>query len=111
MLLHQDHERFHAAIMHTAVETGFQPHLIEKDYYCTQILKIFSSMDDSPLIFKGGTLLAKCYAGFYRLSEDLDFSVSISSPCTRKDRSKLISPIKDIVVDIPNIMNIFTVEL
>ncbi len=47
--------------------------LIEKDYYLTSILHKISEKKINNLVFKGGTCLNKCYLGFYRLSEDLDF--------------------------------------
>ena len=46
--------------------------LLEKDYYLTVVLLKLSETDHN-LIFKGGTCLNKCYLGYYRLSEDLDF--------------------------------------
>jgi predicted nucleotidyltransferase component of viral defense system len=52
------------------------------------------------LVFKGGTLLNKVYVGFYRMSEDLDFSISVSSNITKKERSNLIQPIKKLITHI-----------
>src|SRR3990167_10579369 len=76
------------AIEFTAQKTGFSARLIEKDYYCSLILNYLYSRTklDDKLIFKGGTLLAKAYTDFFRLSEDLDFSVSndISFSRTRR---------------------------
>src|SRR3989344_8751939 len=50
--------------------------LIEKDVMIRKIL--FHLMQDKDFsqnyVFKGGTCLTKCYFGYYRLSEDLDFS-------------------------------------
>ncbi|MEK6927042.1 MAG: nucleotidyl transferase AbiEii/AbiGii toxin family protein [Nanoarchaeota archaeon] len=54
-------------------ESGFAPRLIEKDYHLTNILHKISERKIENLVFKGGTCLNKCYLGFYRLSEDLDF--------------------------------------
>ena len=48
--------------------------LIEKDYHLTRILHKVSEKQINNLVFKGGTCLNKCYLGFYRLSEDLDFT-------------------------------------
>ncbi len=53
--------------------TNFRPDLIEKDYHLTKILHKLSEKKIHNLVFKGGTCLNKCYLGFYRLSEDLDF--------------------------------------
>ena len=60
-------------IKRLSVVTGFSPRLLEKDYYLTQILQKISEKNIKNLVFKGGTCLNKCYLGFYRLSEDLDF--------------------------------------
>jgi len=52
----------------------FSAILLEKDYHLTRILHKVSEKQMKDLIFKGGTCLNKCYLGFYRLSEDLDFT-------------------------------------
>lgn len=92
--LHKENpELFREAIRFTAAETGFASRLIEKDYFCSVVLQYLAALD-SPLIFKGGTLLAKVHASFYRLSEDLDFSISTHTSAARKERSQSIAPIK-----------------
>jgi len=95
--LHIDKTRFISAIEYTAGETGFSPALIEKDYFCSVVLDYFSKFPDIGLVFKGGTLLAKVHAGFYRLSEDLDFSLPIDVSSTRKQRSNLVKPSKAMI--------------
>ena len=52
------------------------------------------------LVFKGGTCLSKVYAGFYRLSEDLDFAISIPVTARRRERREAIAPIKEYLADI-----------
>lgn len=54
-------------------KTKFSSMLLEKDYHLTKILHKISERKIKDLVFKGGTCLNKCYLGFYRLSEDLDF--------------------------------------
>ena len=54
-------------------KTKFSLPLLEKDYHLTRILHKISEKRITNLVFKGGTCLNKCYLGFYRLSEDLDF--------------------------------------
>lgn len=93
-------ELLQLAIRQTAQRTGFIPDLIEKDYYCSLILKAIFSNSSHSLIFKGGTLLNKVHLGFYRLSEDLDFSVSITDGTSRKTKSSLMKPIKTILDDL-----------
>ena len=76
---HHNQKLFAEAIKSTPNNSHFSAALIEKDYYCSLILrKIFQSTDCN-LIFKGGTLLSKVHAGFYRLNEDLDFSIDLES--------------------------------
>ena len=60
-------------IRKVTVDTKFPPELLEKDFHLTRILHKIAEKKISSLVFKGGTCLNKCYFGFYRLSEDLDF--------------------------------------
>lgn len=52
------------------------------------------------LIFKGGTLLNKVHAGFYRLSEDLDFTISAKPDLNRAGRVKNAAPLKEWVANL-----------
>jgi len=90
---HEDKDLFREALEFTAASTGFPTRLIEKDYYCTILLKNLASID-SELIFKGGTCLAKVYSNFYRLSEDLDYSISMSIDASRGQRSRRVNGLK-----------------
>jgi hypothetical protein len=92
---------FHEAISFTAAETGFASRLIEKDYFCSVLLEDLSALAP-PLTFKGGTLLAKVHSGFYRLSEDLDFSISTGPQATKKTRSESVAPIKSAIGQLAN---------
>jgi len=87
--LHARPEEFRAAVQYTTADTGFQPQLIEKDYFCSLVLHALAGRKVLPLVFKGGTLLNKAYSGFYRLSEDLDFTVSTGPDVKRSARSRL----------------------
>ena len=53
-----------------------QQDLIEKDIILQRIVFMLSQHKDftEDFVFKGGTCLIKCYLGYYRFSEDLDFS-------------------------------------
>jgi len=64
--VHRDTVLFREAVDFTAAKTGFSPRLVEKDYFCTVLLANLTTMQSSPLVFKGGTCLAKVYAEFYR---------------------------------------------
>ena len=50
--------------------------IIEKDFYLHRLLYEISHNDilKECLVFKGGTCLVKAYAGYYRFSEDIDFT-------------------------------------
>ncbi len=85
--LHEDPVLFREAVNFTAAETGFASRLIEKDYFCTVLLQ-YLAVAGGVLVFKGGTCLAKVHAGFYRLSEDLDFVISTPTDASRGERSR-----------------------
>ena len=100
---HKKEKVFLEAIRKTSQNSGFSEILIEKDYYCSLILKeIFQGKNyvdwSNLLVFKGGTLLNKCYVGFYRLSEDLDFSISDKPKTSRKQRRSLVDKSKKYVI-------------
>ncbi|MBL8268076.1 nucleotidyl transferase AbiEii/AbiGii toxin family protein [Steroidobacter sp.] len=90
---------FLEALSFTAAETGFLPRLIEKDYFCSVVLEDLAALDTA-LVFKGGTLLAKVHSGFYRLSEDLDFSICTAVDATKKQRSQAVAAIKPTIASI-----------
>ncbi len=98
-LLHQDKERFRNLVDSTAMRAGFYAPLMEKDYYLTFILSRISELSPD-LVFKGGTCLNKIYYSYYRLSEDLDFSLRLpDAPVTRGSRRRAIQTIKDKISD------------
>ena len=90
---HEDHDYFREAVNFSAAKTEFPASLIEKDYFCTLLLDYLSSVDQD-LVFKGGTCLAKIHADFYRLSEDLDFSISMPINSTRTQRRNRVKQLK-----------------
>ena len=94
---HYNQKLFVEAIKSTANDSGFSATLIEKDYYCSLILQEIFRSTHCKLIFKGGTLLSKVHAGFYRLSEDLDFSMSIKANASRKERRSLAKSAKGFI--------------
>ncbi|MDP2854582.1 MAG: nucleotidyl transferase AbiEii/AbiGii toxin family protein [Smithellaceae bacterium] len=101
-LLHHDKDRFRQLVDQTATRAGFYAPLMEKDYYLTFILSKISELSPD-LIFKGGTCLNKIYYSYYRLSEDLDFSMRLPVPAaTRTDRRKAIQAIKDKITTFAN---------
>jgi predicted nucleotidyltransferase component of viral defense system len=92
-------EELREAIRFTREVTGFSQRLIEKDYFCSVVLEALADTD-APLVFKGGTSLAKVHSGFFRLSEDLDFSIPTSSDATKGERSRVVAPIKTMVAEL-----------
>jgi predicted nucleotidyltransferase component of viral defense system len=92
--LHEDPDRFGEALNFTEAETTFAARLVEKDYYCTIMLDYLAAKAPG-LVFKGGTCLAKIYADFFRLSEDLDFVIPVEADSTRTERRRLAAPVKE----------------
>ncbi|PIP18965.1 MAG: hypothetical protein COT38_01195 [Candidatus Omnitrophica bacterium CG08_land_8_20_14_0_20_41_16] len=98
-MIHEDKAQFTDVINMTANRAGFRAALIEKDYYLTFILSKINELSHD-LIFKGGTCLNKIYYSYYRLSEDLDFSMRLPEyATTRGNRRKSIQPVKDKIED------------
>jgi predicted nucleotidyltransferase component of viral defense system len=97
ILLHEDPTLLARAVEFTSVETGFAAMLIEKDYFCTVPLQHLAG---SGAVFKGGTCLAKIHAGFHRLSEDLDFVISVPLGASRTERSRRAALMKQVMASI-----------
>lgn len=94
-MIHRDKDKFSKLVDRIASLTGFYAPLMEKDYYLTLFLSKINELSDN-LIFKGGTCLNKIYYSYYRLSEDLDFSMRLPEyTTTRGNRRKCIQPVKD----------------
>ncbi len=93
-MIHEDKEQFLTLIDRVASLTGFYAPLVEKDYYLTLLLSRIHELSTG-LIFKGGTCLNKIYYSYYRLSEDLDFSMRLPRyEATRSERRKCIQAVK-----------------
>lgn len=94
-MIHKDRGQFIDVLNMTVQRTGFRASLLEKDYYLTLILSRVNELSEN-LVFKGGTCLNKIYYSYYRLSEDLDFSMRLPEYATTRDnRRKSIQPVKD----------------
>ena len=94
-MIHKDKDKFSKLVDRIASQTGFYAPLMEKDYYITILLSRINELSEN-LIFKGGTCLNKIYYAYYRLSEDLDFSMRLLGyTTTRANRRKSIQPVKD----------------
>lgn len=106
--IHEDPVMFREAVNFTAAQTKFIPRLIEKDYFCTVLLDYLATADGS-LVFKGGTCLAKVHAGFYRLSEDLDFVIPTPLSASRSERRGLSAGLKAAISQLPGTLNAFRI--
>ena len=90
----EDEELFRQALERTARDHGFAAALIEKDFFCSLVLAVLAAEAPDYMLFKGGTCLSKVYTDFYRLSEDLDFSIPVEPRSTRAERRHLIEPVR-----------------
>lgn len=97
----QSPDLFREHIRSTARRIGFRGELIEKDFYCSAVLSHLAGPLREAVAFKGGTCLSKVYAQFYRLSEDLDFSISVSPDVSRGERSAKVGPVKEACRKLP----------
>ena len=94
-MLHSDKNEFLKVLERTSAQTGFPLRLLEKDYYISLVVSDINELSKD-LVFKGGTCLSKIYYSYYRLSEDLDFTLKLSSTkATRAVRRNAIKPIKE----------------
>lgn len=98
--LHEDAAMFREAVRFTQVQTGLAARLIEKDYFCTVLLDYLATADPT-LVFKGGTCLAKVHAGFYRMSEDLDYVIPVATDGSRSERSRLVTGFREAMHALP----------
>ena len=88
-----DPAHFRSAVNYTAAVTAFPVAPIEKDFFCTLLLEHLAR-NEPDLVFKGGTALAKVHAGFYRLSEDLDFTLPMPLASPRSARRRRMGGIR-----------------
>ena len=97
---HKEKKKFLQSIRVTSDILGFSDILIEKDYYCSLILNELFQSFHCPLVFRGGTLLNKAYVGFYRLSEDLDFSIPDEPKISKREKRHAVAQVaKKYVID------------
>lgn len=104
---HDDLSRFREALTYTSTTTGFLTALIEKDYYCSLVLNDLVGLMGSGLVFKGGTCLSKVHTEFFRLSEDLDFTISVSTDSSRSERRKKVKAFEEHLNSIPTRLKCF----
>jgi predicted nucleotidyltransferase component of viral defense system len=97
---------FRSAVNYTAAVTAFPVAPIEKDFFCTLLLEHLAHKEPD-LVFKGGTALAKVHAGFYRLSEDLDFTLPMPLDSPRSARRRRMDGIRRALEDIGRELAVF----
>jgi predicted nucleotidyltransferase component of viral defense system len=96
-MLHSNKDEFLKILERASAQTGFPLRLLEKDYYITIVLSGINKLSND-LVFKGGTCFSKIYYSYYRLSEDLDFTLKLSTDnTTRSVRRNAIKPIKEVI--------------
>ncbi len=85
---------------------NFDKEKFEKDFYLTILLQRIS-INIPEITFKGGTCLNKVYYPYFRLSEDLDFSISIEDPLvnTNGKREKFAQHLREKMKKVCKIMN------
>ena len=94
-MIHEDKEQFKGVLERASAVTGFPMGLLEKDYYLTMLLSGINKELDENLIFKGGTCLNKLYFEYFRLSEDLDFTLLLpDGKVTQTIRGRLMGKVK-----------------
>ena len=85
--------------------------LIEKDFIIQSLLVSFSKNNyiSRNFAFKGGTCLVKCYLGYFRFSEDLDFTFINQNSFKNKSEKEVrrflsaeINKLSGIIADISN---------
>lgn len=96
-------------------KSNIEEQYIEKDYFISLFLSTWQKLKDAgkvhhldKLIFKGGTLLARNYLDYPRISEDIDFTYSESNDLRKMDsknkREKaILKEIRNIIADIKTI--------
>lgn len=94
------------AVLEKSNTNNFDKEKLEKDFYLTILLHRISR-DIPEITFKGGTCLNKVYYPYFRLSEDLDFSISIEDPLVNANgkRQKFAYHMRDHIKKICKMMN------
>ena len=94
------------AVLEKSNTDNFDKEKLEKDFYLTILLQRIAT-NIPELTFKGGTCLNKVYFPYFRLSEDLDFSISIENPLvtTNGKRQKFASNMRDKLKELCTYMN------
>jgi len=73
--------------------------LVEKDIILHQILTDLAQNEffSNNFIFKGGTCLTKCHMGYYRFSEDIDFTWKNQEKFETKSQKQIRKMLSNII--------------
>ena len=73
--------------------------LVEKDIILHQILADLSEDETfaNNFLFKGGTCLIKCHLGYYRFSEDLDFTWKRQEEFAERTKSQVVKYLEEVL--------------
>jgi len=87
--------------------------LIEKDIILSKILSHLSQDKDfyQNYVFKGGTCLTKCYLGYYRFSEDMDFTYLNQKDFVGKSKNRLRKIMSDKIDKLGKLIEIIAKKL
>src|SRR3989344_3914202 len=87
--------------------------LIEKDIVLSKILFYLSQNADffQNYAFKGGTCLTKCYLGYYRFSEDVDFTYLNQKDFIGKSNSKIREVMSDKINKLGELIEVIAKKL
>jgi len=87
--------------------------LIEKDIILTKILNKLSAEKEflNNYAFKGGTCIIKCYLGYYRFSEDLDFTYISQDEFKDKSEGKIREEISNKIDKVAKILEVMSSSL
>jgi predicted nucleotidyltransferase component of viral defense system len=112
MILHNDKEVFHDAIVKTSEMFSIREIYIEKDYWVTYALKtVFGSPIGKECVFKGGTALSKCFNLIDRFSEDIDLVILNKPEDTGGQLKKKLKAVSEVIgsvlkeIDVDGITN------
>lgn len=94
------------AVFEKSNTANFDKEKFEKDFYLTVLLH-WIAREIPQITFKGGTCLNRIYFPYFRLSEDLDFSISIENPLvnTNGKRQKFAYHMREKMKEICTIMD------
>ena len=101
MKLHENKTLFRQAVQFTADQMKIPAIYVEKDYWVTYALfTIFNNEIGKDTVFKGGTVLSKCFNLIERFSEDIDLVVLRHKGESNNQLTNKIKKISKIVADV-----------